>query len=306
MKRASNSSERTPLTELLDRYIESHDLEKDSPKTARAAIASLSRHLKVPATTEHLDCSALNPWLLKEVSRVSRRTAKNYRAELITLWRWAIEEGETVPDVRGVRRVKVPLQIIEAYTPEEVERLLSACYTLTNKFCSHLRVQRKVLYSAFILASWSTGFRPGDLLRLRWSDVTATGCVRIVQHKTNRRLVRWVDQDTLAALEAIQFENDKLVFGHYMTSESLRAVFPQLKQAAGIKRGTPKWIRRALATAIAARDGEEAAGRALGHATAGLAIKHYIDSSQLDPDQPQPPRLRRFKFKKPETAEANA
>ena len=282
------------LTQLLQEYVTTRDMEPASIKPLRAAIRSFSEHLARPANVSDFAPVALNSWLAVEVSRVKRRTAKNYRSAIITLWRWAFEEELTDAAPRRIRPVKAPLAPVEAYTPEEVERLLAACDTLTNRFC-RMRVERRLLYRALILFAFHTGFRPNDLMRLKWSQVAENGCVRITQHKTGHQVVRWVDKDTLGASEAIRMDGAELVFGRFTCLETWRSVHKGLRLAAGVTRGTPKWIRRATATAIAIKYGQEAAGLALGHLTAAMARQHYIDQSQLLSDQLRTPRLRRRK-----------
>lgn len=289
------------LAELLKLYVAERDIEPVSLKPLRAAIKSLSRNLGTIAAVDHLDKTPVNSWLADEVSRVQRRTAKNYRASILTLWRWAFEEGITDVAPRRIRLVKAPLPPVEAYTTDEIERLLTACDTLTNRFCRNGSppVPRKLLYRALIMVAWHTGFRSNDLMLLRWSSIAEDGCVRIVQHKTRREAIRWIDKDAMGAIEAIRIDGTPSVFGQFTCQETWRSVFAGLKKVAGVKRGTPKWIRRTTATVTAKKHGRDAAGRALGHVGPEMAQKCYIDQSQIDdPAALKMPRLRRPKRKK--------
>ncbi len=102
----------------------------------------------------------------------------------------------------------------------------------------------------------------------------------------------------MGAIAVIRLPRVDLVFGKFTCTYTWREVFAALREAAGLSRGTPKWIRRAAGTAIAIEHGEEAASRVLGHKTLEMARKHYIDSSQLLVGQLRLPRLRRFKRKR--------
>jgi len=278
------------LAGLLNDYRACHDIAEHSLKSPRAAIRSYSLALQRPARLVDLRPESVNEWLAMEVERVSKRTARNHRASILTLWKWCFEEGLTqVPPMR-IRMIRAPLPPVAAYTMEAAKRLLAACNTLDDKFC-HGRVPRKLLYRALILLAWDSGLRPGDLVRLRWANVSAEGYVQLTQHKTGRPVTRPINPCTMAALDKIRRNGVERLFREHTSLETLRFVFRQLKIAAKITRGTFKWIRRAAATQMAIAHGEEAAGRALGHGGVDMARKHYIDASQVTSGQLRMPAL---------------
>lgn len=279
------------LSDLLTDYALTRDIERVSLKPVNAAIAAFALHLGRPALVSDLTPKVVNTWLIAEIGRVSRRTARNNRACILTLWRHAYDEDLTDVPPFKIRTIKVPVPVPEAYTPEEVEKLLAACEHLEDTF-SRSVVPRKFLYPTLIMVSWHTGFRPGDLMRLRWDCIAPSGSVQIGQHKTQHPVVRYLDADTLEALRRIKRGGVELVFGSYTCEETWRSVFKSLRALAGIDRGSPKWIRRTTATQIAILHGDEAAGRALGHKTPGIARKYYIDARQTLADQLRMPRLK--------------
>lgn len=273
------------LAELLQRYVAARDIGPDAVRQLGYAVRLYSRHLQKPAQTEHLNPVAVNNWLAAEVGRVSRRTAKNYRASILTLWRAAYDDFLTeVPPLR-VRKIKAPLPPVEAYERDEIESLLSACDALSVKW--------RYLMRAYILTAWYTCFRVGDLMLLRWSEIDAKHqTVTIIQHKTGQVITRPLERDAIEAIELSGAPKRKLVFGEALDRRQVWKIFVRLKKAAGITRGCPKWIRRASSTAIMLAHGEEAGSKALGHKTPGLARKHYFAAKHVLADQLRAPRLR--------------
>ena len=255
-----------------------------SLKPLKAAIHVFTTHLGRPACLGDLSAETINAWLGSQMERVARRTCKNYRASLMTLWRWAFDEQLVEAAPLRVRLVSAPLPPVAAFTREEVQRLLEACDALDDKFCRG-RVPRRLLYRALIMVAWDTGFRPGDIMRLRWADVAQNGCVQIVQHKTGYPVTRWLNTTTIAALEKIRLKDEPRIFRGHTSLETWRFVFRGLKLEAGISRGAIKWIRRAVATQLAIAHGESVASHALGHRTADMARKHYLDNSQITTGQ---------------------
>ena len=223
------------LTSLLARYVIGRDIERQSLKPLRSAIHVYSVHLGRPAMLADLSSDTLNTWLAEELEteRVCRRTARNYRASILTLWRFAFDENLTPAPPLRVRLIRAPLAPVAAYTKEEVQRLIEACDTLDDKFC-RLRVPRRILYRALIATTWDTGFRPGDLMRLRWANISDDGCVQIIQHKTKGSITRWLDPSTLSVLRQIRLKGEPTVFRCHTSLETWRFVFRSLKLAAKV------------------------------------------------------------------------
>lgn len=276
--------------ELLTAYATEHDISPDAVAQLRYGIAAFARHLGRAATAKDFAPASVNAWLAAEVQRVSKRTARNYRASVLTLWRYAFDDGLTEQPPLRVRKIAAPLPPVEAYEPAEIEALLAACDKLPIKW--------RFLMRAYILVAWQTVFRVGDLLLLRWGDCdTKHHAVTIVQHKTGIAITRPIDADALAAIELAGGDKRKLVFGHALTRRTVWKIFRRVRQEAGIARGCPKWLRRSSATAIMRAHGEEAGSRALGHRTPGLARKHYFAAKHVLAEQLRAPRLRKKRNK---------
>ena len=255
--KAEHAEQSPALAPLVKDYAQGRDIRQQSLKPLRVAVAAFTKHLGHDASIADLHHRVVNDWLAVEVERVKRRTARNHRAAVVMLWRWLFIEGKTDEAPLRVRLIKAPLAPPAAYTMEEVKRLLAACESLEDKFC-RMKVKRSRLYAALILVAWDSGLRLGDLLRIKWENLSGDGCLQVVQGKTRTPLTCWLNTATLAAVERIRVEGVDTVFGEHTTAETIRMVFRKLSKAADIKRGSLKWIRRATGTTIAIQHGDEA------------------------------------------------
>ena len=95
--------------------------------------------------------------------------------------------------------------------------------------------------------------------------------------------------ETLDAIERSSPRDRELIFGGLLTYNSFATIFRRIVKRAGLK-GWSKWLRRSAATAIeAAHPG--AATAFLGHRTADLAMRDYVDRAQIQYMKPTPPPL---------------
>jgi integrase len=194
-----------------------------------------------------------------------------------------------------LRRLKVPAHVIVAFTGEDVQKLLATAAKITGWF-RQTGIKRRDWWIAFIHVAWDTCFRAGDLLDLRFSDLRANHCVVKIQRKTGRQYVGKLRDETWNAVQVIKGQGeqaaDRCIFPWASRREAFYKAFRELAAEAGV-RGTSKYMRRARATDEYKRRGPAAAATVLGHAdgTGQLAMRNYIDKSQLSDDIPMPPAI---------------
>lgn len=201
---------------------------------------------------------------------VQPRTVRCYRADLLTLWHAAAdEELAPYPRARKVFSPRRTAQLVECYSLDEARRLLDSAAMLTGAYRNG--VARWLYWTATLRVAWESGFRRGDVWRLRRDAVQADGAVQIVQHKTGQLAEARLSAATVAALDAIgrpqpcEWTMDASYFGRH---------FKRLREAAKVGRGTFKWLRRASGSYVeAAQPG--AGYRHLGHAGPGVFARHY-------------------------------
>lgn len=275
------------LKDYVSRYALAHDLVPSSIEQLGFAVAALDKWLGCPSLVESLSDDLLNRWInARLASGRSRRTIRGQRGAILTLWRAAYDDGLVGVLPKCVKIVKVPEKNPDAYWPDEVARLLVAAESAPGRFKCGAR--RSHLLRAWLLFSYYTLLRQGDLRRLRRDEVAADGAIVWTQNKTGELVTRQVYQDALDAIAACEDGVDSpLVFP--VSKKTIEHWFRWLKRRANVK-GCPKWLRRSGATHCE-RDCPGSAMLALGHKTAGLAYKHYVDRRQTNQRPPTPPRI---------------
>ena len=219
----------------------------------------------------------------------SATTRQNVRRELLTLWRWAFEEGMTeVPPLR-VMRIKSKTKPVEAWSLQEMQRMLACAEADESRIGG--AGNRKVCdwLPGWVVIAYDTGLRFSDVLALQDSNVR-NGCIAGTAAKAGKALVRpmsvyaqqWADR-------LIRDSPDRSLFSWFLTRRraflSMRAFYDRH----GVK-GSGKYLRRACATYIEInRPGE--AWRYLQHSVPTLVPRHYADAS-LCPVPEGPPAIR--------------
>lgn len=275
------------LSELLTNYLQARDLEEGSARHLQYVLARFHRWLRRSPRTSDLVAARLNAWLESLLAdSLSRSTVKGYRGAMLCLWRFAYETGALKLPPARVRPVKVPRRLPTAWTVAEVNRLLAACALVAGGFRFHDLTYRDYL-RALVLVAWDTGLRLGDLLALRSHQLSATGVLAIVQHKTGMALLCQLRTETMAAVTKLPPD----MFG-IIGRGRVFELFGELKRHAGLNgHDKTKGIRKAGATIVEATFPGQA-GVFLGHLTPGLAYRHYVDPRHLQQNRPTTPALR--------------
>jgi integrase len=125
---------------------------------------------------------------------------------------------------------------------------------------------------AWILVGYSSGLRLGDMLAIRYDQVRGSRLAFVMQ-KTGRPHVVILDSNALHAIASLPVVGPK-IFGSHVSRWRIIPSIRETVQRAGLH-GSGKFLRRSSAT-YAEIAGISATGH-LGHMTAGLAQKHYVD-----------------------------
>lgn len=275
------------LADLVSQYALTRDIKPDTVLYYRYVVRCLNLFAGGSVCVGELTDDLLNRWLswmLEE--KYSRKTIRNYRAAILTLWRNAYDDDlvDTLP--RRVRLVRRTPTVPEAWRQAQTEAVLREAEQVGGRFRTS-GIPRGKLLRALVLASYYSGLRPCDILALRWEDIGADGCIAIIQAKTSWPILAQLPIDCMAAiLETVPPDRER-VFPLNRRTWYKWAV--ALAQRAGLK-GSPKWLRRSGATAVEKLQRGSAQGF-LGHKTPGLAYRHYVDPRLLDSERPLPPRL---------------
>lgn len=219
----------------------------------------------------------------------SATTRQNVRRELLTLWRWAFEEGLTeVPPLR-VMRIKSKTSPVEAWSLADMRLMLSRAEQDKTRIGGHANLMVCEWLPGWIVISYDTALRFSDVLSLRDGNLR-NGCIAGTAAKTGKALVRPLSgyaQDWVNRL--IGQSPDGSLFTWFLTRRRAILSIRAFLDRQGF-RGSSKYLRRAAATYIEmSRPGES--WRYLQHSVPTLVQRHYVDASLCPvPDGPPPIR----------------
>ena len=273
------------LATAVDQIATECDLAKSTVSQYRKAVSRFSEFIGTPAECKDLTAPRLNEFVAHLQTKLTNTTAGNYRRALCRVWNYLTEsEGLASYEIRRLRRPKAEEQPVFAWSLAELRMLLASCDRIDRKLRMGLPVRD--YFRALLLAAYDTGLRPSDLFLSRWDQFSrAKRCILLVQHKTRKPHIVFLSDETVAAIEAIRGERERIF---PLTWGGIRRWMELIFQGAstqGFERLPGKnlgTLRKTNATEIYIVDGEAAAAESLGH-TSGTRIvrKHYIDHRAL-------------------------
>ena len=263
---------------IADQYRTIRPLSAGAAYLMRRTVTLFSEWLGRAATVEDFDDLTVSRWLESLETSHAAWTRVGHRVRLMGLWRFAARRGLCGPPGE-VRRAPAPEPMPEAWTLEQVARLLAACESLGEEESRYMR--------ALIAAAYESGLRRGDLWRLDREQIRPDGIISLRQHKTNQPHIVAIRPQTAA--EVLSLPGQRPLRRPWGTRR-YTAVWAKLRSEAGIPTGACQQLRRTGATWIAARHGEDAARSWLGHRSADM-IRHYVDRRVSQPTPWLPPTI---------------
>lgn len=270
------------ITDLLCQYLTARDcgiryresLSRTVRKAASAGINSVADLQPAPVNK-----------FLAGLSSLTATTKTNVRRELLTLWRYAFEEGLTdVPPLR-VMKIRLRPAAPEAWHMSVMQRMLEAA----EKDQAHTRYGMRICdwLPVWIVIAYDTGLRFSDVRSLRSDDIRGDTVVTVAQ-KTGKRAVRKLSQHAAEGAARLAARSpDGTLFAWFLTRRraflTIRAFLDRHHIA-----GSMKYLRRSCATYIeATRPGE--ATRYMQHSAPSVTARHYVDESLLAVPAGPPP-----------------
>lgn len=272
------------ISALLDRYLVSRCVCPDHRRAMRRVVRQLAE--QGVTSTSRISSQSIAEYL-NSLNRLSTSTQENSRAISIALWNYAIEIG-VASGPATVRPVRVRIPPVRAWTADDLTRLVKSCKGSTHILKSGMPLATYSL--ALALLGYESGLRSGDLHKLQCGDFSSDFSVlHRYANKTGEHVDRVLSEacrDAVRVLAALS--PDGTLFKWALSYRWQAYYFKQIIRSAGL-RGSIKWLRRSGATACE-RENPGSSMRYCAHRTPGLAMKHYVDWSQVR-SQPTPPPI---------------
>lgn len=279
------------LIELLDRYIAAIECspryQESLRRTIRKATAYGITHVC------QLTCERANDFLAS--IRLAPTTRSNIRRELCTLWRFAFDREWTDEYPSRVRKIRAKYAPPQAWTPQQMKYMVSAAEEDQTFVSERSTLRRRDVLPAWIGIGYDSGIRFSDIHGLCKQNIR-NGCVALVANKTGKPLVRRLSKETLEAVRTLATKSpDGSLFEWALSRRMALNLWRKFLDEHSLG-GSSKWLRRTVATQLHKKR-HGAATDFLQHSQDNLALRHYIDQTQLDPPI-VPPSFRRFSFRR--------
>lgn len=273
-------AQRMPLLAFLyDVYVPSR-MEISPPAISQAEITIrlferwAGRSLRIGDFKEDL----IRRFLLEMLKTRAGSTVNSKRTHLLAFWKCAWEEGILPELPRKIRRAKVVPTIPEAWTEEEVGRILFSARQSRHPIAG---IPGSDWWMAFLLVIYDTGERRGAMFATAPRDVNLADAYVVFRNtKTGRPRLCALHPDTVEACGRIYDPERELMFPFASTTESLQKRFRKILWRAKVTFGRGHGglfhkLRRTSGTLV-----EQAGGDGAKHIGNTRAV---FESNYLDP-----------------------
>jgi integrase len=269
--------------DLLDRYMMAVEVRQRYAESLRRTVRKLEG--SGLGLVCQLEPDAVNRFLASLA--LSDTTRHNIRRELLTLWRFAYDEGLTEVYPARIRKIRQSHLPPETWAMPTLAGMLAAAQQDETPISSRVSLRRCDVLPAWIGLAYESGLRFGDVHGMHKRNIR-NGCVAIVAAKTGKPLVRAITPATQARAERLAgISPDGTLFKWALPRRRAFQMWRDFLDGHGFG-GSSKWLRRACATQkhLAERG---SATDFLQHSDPKLAYRHYIDISQAGMPTPPPP-----------------
>ena len=206
-------------------------------------------------------------------------TVRGYRTSLLAILKFSGWTPES-----PVRHVRTREKQIDCFSLEELRRLIKTAEKMEGTLPNGMAYRE--FWPLAIRCGYGTGLRYGDLFGVPTRSIDAEGICHVTQSKTGRGVTVKFPTDAMRSIK--RHGLDKAVPWPF-SGNQFRTEFKALLIAAGVRRGSWKWLRRSAGTYM------EAAKPGFGHKLLGNAAdifrQHYWAFRLLNPGPISPPEL---------------
>lgn len=263
------------MKKLLSDYILKHELKPSSERQMKVILNVFLNWAGVPdMPVDQFTADRISQFLAnRQHAGRSSYYRRSLRNTLKALYRFS-RGGQTIETIRPV---KLECLEPEAWTPEEVGRLIAACDELPHKDHRYWRT--------LLLAAYYTGLNQCDLHRLERRNVLPHGAIPFSRSKTGKRVFVAIPPELVGEIYSFAPETGP-IWPLQTSQEWFRRRFARLVAIARIPVGTFKRLRKTSGTLV------ELAAPGQGHRHLGnepqIFAKHYEDRkvTQAKPTMP--------------------
>jgi integrase len=263
------------MKKLLSNYILRHELKPSSERQMRVILQVFLNWAGVPdMPVEQFTADKISEFLAqRQTAGRSSYYRRSLRNALKALYRFSRGGQPSEP----IRPVKLECLEPEAWTPEEVGRLIAAC--------DELPYRDRTYWRTLLLTAYYTGLNQCDIHRLELRHIHATGIIPFNRAKTGKRVFVAIPTELVGEIYAFA-PQDGPIWPLTTSQEWFRRRFARLVRLARIPAGTFKRLRKTSGTLV------ELASPGQGHRHLGnepqIFTKHYEDRSvtQAKPTMP--------------------
>ena len=261
------------------------------------------------ATLDQFTENRLDEFKVWCLGRMQAATANGYLRHLLALWRYAWKKRRLDKLPRDVEMLPEIKRIPEAWSQEEMARLLEAAGETAGEICG---LPARLWWPALILVLYDTGLRIDAAVRLPSANLDLeTGWLRVAGETQKQKAdqVFRLHADTIETLEAMAPERRERLFNYHFKNRpnQLRPItrgYEDILERAGLP-ATAKdkfhKIRRTSATYLAEAIGEDEAVKHLGHSHPSVT-RRYLDISKITRRMTAADVLPRPEWKPPQSA----
>lgn len=275
------------ITAYTDRFLLARSVSAEYANTLRQRIDSFCAWAGDDVPIGSVNCDHANEWLQELADGgMGPWSLVGYRGALLTIWSDAFKVGDNDNAPLRLRRITRPRLVVEAYSHAEIKLLLRAAASIDEIHADGNR--GSIFWQAAIHVGYSCGPRRGDLLAVEWRHVSPDGRLSFVQHKTGFPNIVQLSPDAIKFCRLLKGGGLLLPWPYSIDWFSRR--FKRLRKAAGVTRGTFKWIRRS-AGSYADRERKGSGAQLLGHRDPAVFTRFYEDQTITNVAPVAPPPL---------------
>jgi site-specific recombinase XerD len=276
------------LLKFFEAYYLPHRLRSRSKNTIRLyrhSVNSFSRFLERRAKLSDLTDDTVSRYLTALIARgLSPYTVNKERSQLLAIWTYAAKKRH-VPEFPDVPPERTPKRVPQAWTQEELKRLMHACSLQKGEICD---IPASAWWTALHLILWDTGERIGAVLKLSWSSYQTPWLLVPAETRKGQREDKLFElgADTQGALDSIRTPKRKLILPWPKAATTIYYHYGRLLRRAELPDGARckfHRMRRSVASYYEANGGN--ATELLGH-TSRATTAAYLDPRIVRTVQP--------------------